>query len=86
MNHFTSSRFWAYYNKLPAEIRAVADKQYALLKENPSHPSLHFKKVGKYWSARVNIGTRALAVESGGDYVWFWLGDHREYDRIIKKG
>ena len=86
MNHFTSSRFWKCYNNLPNEVRAAADKQYALLKENPWHPSLHFKKVGKYWSARVNAGFRALAVESGGDYVWFWIGDHREYERLIKSG
>lgn len=86
MTHFASSRFWAHYEKLPAEVRALADKQYALLKVNPSHPSLRFKKVGRYWSARVNAGVRALAVESGGDFVWFWIGDHGEYDRIIKRG
>jgi hypothetical protein len=86
VNHFTSSRFWQCYNNLPNEVRAAADKQYALLKENPWHPSLHFKKVGKYWSARVNAGIRTLAVESGGDYIWFWIGDHREYERLIKSG
>jgi hypothetical protein len=86
VNHFTSSQFWECYNNLPNEVRAAADTQYALLKENPWHPSLHFKKVGKYWSARVNAGFRALAVESGGDYVWFWIGDHREYERLIKSG
>ena len=67
-------------------MRALADKQYALLKENPAHPSLRFKKVGQFWSARVSGSLRALAVDSGGDLVWFWIGDHQEYDRIIKKG
>jgi hypothetical protein len=86
VTHFTTSRFWECYQKLSEEVRATADKQYALLKENPRHPSLHFKKVGKFWSARVNIEVRALAVESGSDFVWFWIGDHRDYDRIIKKG
>jgi hypothetical protein len=71
---------------LSDDIRALADKQFALLKENPGHPSLRFKKVGRFWSARINTGIRALAVESGSDLVWFWIGDHREYDRVIRRG
>jgi hypothetical protein len=86
VSHFTSSRFWERYNQLPAEIREQADKQFELLKRNPAHPSLRFKKIGRYWSARVNVGIRALAVESGADLVWFWIGAHREYERMIKKG
>ena len=86
MTHFASSRFWEHYAKLPAEVRALADKQFALLKQNPSHPSLRFKKTGKFWSARVNVSMRALAVESDTDLIWFWIGDHREYERIVRKG
>jgi hypothetical protein len=86
VTHFTSARFWSCYNALPADIRTIADKQYALLRQNPSHPSLQFKKVGKLWSARVNNRIRALAVPDGDDFVWFWIGDHREYDRLIAKG
>jgi hypothetical protein len=84
--HFASTRFWARYHELSDDIRALADKQFALLKENPGHPSLRFKKVGRFWSARINTGIRALAVESGSDLVWFWIGDHREYDRVIRRG
>lgn len=86
MIHFTSSRFWKCYEDLPAEIQALADKQFSLLQKDPTHPSLHFKKVGKYWSARVNADMRALALESGNDLVWFWIGGHGEYDRIIRRG
>ena len=86
MNHFASSRYWTCYESLPTEVRQQADRQFALLKSNPSHPSLHFKKVGKFWSARVNPWVRALATESGKDLVWFWVGTHTEYERLIKKG
>ena len=86
MTHFASSRFWARYQELPTDTRALADKQFALLKSNPSHPSLRFKKVGKFWSARISAAIRALAVESGEDLVWFWIGDHREYDRVVRRG
>jgi hypothetical protein len=84
MRHFASPVFWEAYAKLPDNVRALADKNYALLKENPQHPSLHFKKTGRYWSARVGLRYRALAVETNGDLVWFWTGSHADYDALIK--
>lgn len=68
---------------MPAEIRAVADKNYALLKDNPQHPSLHFKKVGPLWSARVGEHYRALGYDEQDGVHWFWIGSHAEYDRLI---
>ena len=47
------------------------------------HPSLHLKKVGSYWSVRIGLGHRALALEHKGDLIWFWIGDHGEYDRLL---
>ena len=86
MSHFTASGFWRRYDELPPEVRALADKQYALLKADPFHPSLQFKRIKRFWSARVSRDYRALAVEDGSDLVWFWIGDHDEYNRIIKRG
>jgi hypothetical protein len=86
VTHHTASRFWVHCETLPAAVRTQADKQFALLKANPSHPSLRRKKVGRFWPARVNAEIRALAVQIEDTFVWFWIGDHREYDRLIKKG
>jgi hypothetical protein len=88
MTHRTNADFWNDYAALPAEIRARADKQFALLKANPQHPSLQFKKLGErdgeeIWSARVTLRYRALAVRLSGSYVWFWIGEHRVYDTLI---
>ena len=83
MTHFASSRFWECYAALPDEIRALADKCYELLKSDPRHPSLHFKKLGKLWSARVGLHHRALAVEIQGGMLWIWIGTHAEYDRLV---
>jgi hypothetical protein len=44
VKHFASPDFWHCYNALPPPVRELADRKYALLKENPKHPSLHFKK------------------------------------------
>ncbi|MCA1602800.1 MAG: hypothetical protein LC776_14595, partial [Acidobacteria bacterium] len=63
MRHFTSPSFWNLYDKLPTSVQNLADKQYELLKANPRHSSLRFKKIGKYWSVRVGINYRAVGVE-----------------------
>ncbi len=83
MRHRASRKFWAFYHALPENIRRLADENYALLKADPRHPSLHLKKVGRYWSARVGIHYRAVAVQQGDDFVWFWIGHHSEYDQLI---
>jgi hypothetical protein len=84
MRHFASRAFWEAYNKLPEQIRGLADKNYALLKENPHHPSLQFKKIGRLWSVRAGLRYRALAAEADGDLVWFWIGSHADYDALIR--
>ena len=84
MKHWASSEFWDLYEKLPINVRTLADKNYALLKEDPKHPSLHFKSIGKFWSVRVGIRYRALAVEIDDGFLWFWIGSHSHYDRLTK--
>lgn len=83
MKHQANPRFWRSYQGLPKEIRVLADRNYALLKSDPTHRSLHFKKVGSLWSVRVGLHFRALATEVGADLVWFWIGSHAEYDTLV---
>ncbi|MEK6300635.1 MAG: hypothetical protein AABO41_07935 [Acidobacteriota bacterium] len=85
MRHRASPRFWACYRQLSEDVRRLADKSFALLRENSQHPSLHFKKIGRFWSARVGLHYRALAVEHEADLVWFWIGSHAEYDKLVDR-
>jgi hypothetical protein len=85
MRHFASPAFWRCYRALPQAVRKLADKKYQLLKADPNHPSLHFKKVGRFWSARVGLSYRALALEVPEGLVWFWIGDHAEYNRLVNR-
>jgi len=82
MRHFASPSFWECYGNLPPSIQDL-DRSFDLLKANPNHPSLHLKKVGKYWSARVGRRYRALAVEIEEGLLWFWIGTHAEYDKLV---
>lgn len=83
--HYTTRRFWECYSILPENVQRTAAQCYELLKAEPSHPSLHFKKVGKYWSARARQNYRALGVEVEKGISWFWSGTHAEYNKLIGK-
>lgn len=86
MKHVALPRFWQSYRELPRGVQRLADRSFELLKANPQHPSLHFKKVSTtrpLWSARVGIHHRALALERSGEIVWFWIGTHADYDKLV---
>jgi hypothetical protein len=81
--HRTTPEFWERFYALPNPVQQLARKNFELLKNNQAHPSLHFKKVGDFWSARVGRNHRVLALEDGDDFIWVWIGQHDEYDRLI---
>ena len=84
--HYTTRRFWQCYNALPENMQQTADRCYDLLKTDPSHSSLHFKKIGnKYWSVRAGLDCRALGVEVENGILWFWIGTHTDYEKLIGK-
>ena len=83
MSHEASKRFWRHFDDLSPELQQLARDNYELLKENPQHPSLHFKRVGKYWSVRIGSDFRALGIDSRKGILWFWIGTHEEYKRLI---
>jgi len=59
-----------------------------LWQENPYHPSLQFKQIHPnkpIFSVRVGIGWRAVGVKQEETMIWFWIGSHAEYDRLISK-
>ena len=88
MKHRALPRFWKYYQALPDKVQKLADKNFKLLKTNPSHPSLHFKKIGEskqLWSVRIGLQYRALGREKPEGIVWTWIGLHDEYEKLLKK-
>ena len=54
-----------------------------MLKSNPRHPSLHFKRVGDFWSVRIGLHHRALGIPVDDGVHWFWIGTHADYDKIV---
>jgi hypothetical protein len=85
MKHLATASFWERYNRLPESVRRQADRNFALLKRDPKHPSLPFKRVGRFWSVRIGLKYRALAVEIENGLLWFWIGTHDEYEQTIQQ-
>jgi hypothetical protein len=83
----TTERFRSAFAELPDHIRRRARTAYRLFRDNPQHPSLRFKQIHAarpIYSARVGLGYRALAVLDGDIVVWFWIGTHADYDRLLR--
>jgi hypothetical protein len=79
-------RFWDCFNKLPAKVQTVAREKYRLWQGDPFHPPLQFKPLlADVWSVRIGQNYRALARRHDDMAVWFWIGTHEEYNKLIKR-
>lgn len=89
MTSHTTRQFRDLLAALPAHAQQQARDAYALFRDNPSHPGLRFKQVNAgpppVYSARVSLGYRALGTVDGDAVVWFWIGSHADYDRLLKQ-
>ena len=81
----TTSEFWDCFNNLPVAVQKRAKRKFELFKLNPRHPSLEFEKLAiGYWRVKIGDGYRALAFEDEEGLCWFWIGDHKTYERLIR--
>jgi len=82
----TTARFRKAYRQLPTPIRKQAKAAYKLFQQNPRHPSLHFKQVHPsrpIYSVRASLDYRAIGVREGETLIWFWIGSHADYDKLL---
>lgn len=86
-NLLRESSYWDSMEKLPKEVRNLAEKSYAMWRDNPKHPKLRFKKIHPsqpIYSFRVGLAYRTIGVEtSDGHLIWFWVGSFEEYSKAI---
>jgi len=83
----TRKSFWTDYKALPAVIRVRAKVAYLQFVVDPWHPGLQFKQVHPtlpVWSVRITASYRAVGVRTAPDtIVWFFIGTHADYDRLL---
>ena len=86
MRSVTTSRFRKSFAGLPPNVKETARKAYKQWKENPKHPGLKYKQIHKtelIYSVRIGISWRALGVKKSNTMIWFWIGSHEEYNKLI---
>ena len=86
MTSLTTEKFWKAFNKLPDTVQEQAKKAYELWQRDPYHDSLQFKRVHSkkpIYSVRIGIHWRAIGVKENDTLIWFWIGSHADYDKLI---
>ena len=87
MKHQTTDKFEKLLKTLPKNVRQTARKNYNLLKQNPRHPSLDFKKLGgmsDHYSIRAGLGYRAHGKKKDNVMSWYWIGGRGAAGKIVK--
>lgn len=88
MQSHTTEAFRTLLAAAPAAIQSKAQSAYRLWAQNPGHPSLRFKKVHNtlpIYAVRIDLDWRAVGVLKEGAMLWFWIGSHSEYERLLSK-
>ncbi len=86
MESRTTRQFRRLLSDLPSDVQREAKPAYRTFQTNPAHPGLQFKKLegdDDIYSAPIGLDYRALAVMKKNRIVWYWIGSHSEYDRLI---
>ncbi len=84
----TTQKFWKAYEKLDETVQKQAQASYRLFCKNPQHPSLHFKNVHDslpIYSARVSLNHRAVGILENNEIIWFWIGPHDAYEKLLSR-
>lgn len=79
--------FWQCFHALPEDVRRRAKRAYVLWSNDPAHPGIEFKRVSRnrpVYSARVD-GHRVVGLLEDDTVIWFWIGKHDEYERLLRK-
>ncbi|KAF3884464.1 MULTISPECIES: ParE family toxin-like protein [Nostocales] len=88
MNSRITSQFRQAFGNLPENVQQQTREAYRQFKLDPNHPSLRFKKVHPellIYSARVSRSYRAVGQLEGDTVIWFWVGSHTEYERLLSQ-
>jgi hypothetical protein len=81
-----NARFWNLFRQLRPEVQDQARETYRIFAANPRHPSLQFKRVSQarpIYSVRISRDHRAVGILQDDGIIWFWIGSHQDYDRLL---
>lgn len=86
MKSRTTAQFRRAFADLPEQVQQQTREAYRQFKQDPGHPSLRFKKIHlelPIYSARISKSYRAVGQLAKDTIIWFWVGSHAEYDKLL---
>lgn len=84
----TTERFRKAFADLPKRIQHQAKDAYKQFKQDPFYPSLRFKRVHStkpIYSVRISVEYRAVGIQNGNEMIWFWIGSHDDYIKLLPR-
>lgn len=87
MTSVATRRFWSLFHALSPGTQKLAIKNYHLWQQNPTHPSLHFRRLKgsqNWFTIRIGDHHRALGTVTSDTITWVWIGTHSEYDQLVR--
>jgi hypothetical protein len=88
MKSTTTDNFWKCYSELSEEIKKQTREAYRMFVANPYHPGLYFKRIHSerpVFSIRITRDYLTVGILENNEMIWFWIGSHSEYDKLIKQ-
>lgn len=84
-----NKQFRDFYSKLPRHIRRLARERFREFRVDPNRSSFQVKKVRvterwekPHWEYRIDRNYRATCYRDGDTYVWVFIGNHDEFERL----
>ena len=88
MTSQTTERFRKAFAELSTQVQHQAKAAYKQFKQNPFYPSLRFKRVHStqpIYSVRISANYRAVGVQNENEVIWFWIGSHDDYIKLLSR-
>ena len=86
MNHWVTQRFRQCFGRLPPRVKSRARTAFKRLQSSETVPGLRLKRINARLpvvSVRISRDYRALAYQEGDALIWFWIGNHSDYEQTI---
>lgn len=88
MNSSVTKTFRKKLEGLPLSVQKKAAEAYELWQLDPSHRSLQFKQVSLHqpiYSFQISLNHLAFGLREDDYIYWFWIGEHSEYEELLKR-
>lgn len=86
MRSRTTAHFRKQLARIPTNVQEQAKRTYRVWRTDPYRNGLEYGRVHPsrpYYSVRIGLHWRAVALVENGLATWIWIGSHSDYDKLL---